>query len=254
MNNYKLYNEMRLKPRYKIIFILIVLFIGCESHNKKEIKELRINIEESLNQIKEIENNLELQKSPMEFFALNSNTLSNWLINELGQNDINTDKIFSKLELLKRSLITHNINDSLIEVYQDLLTLNEDKIVRKSKIELEKKILKANYLFINEMLNAIKRIRNHTEPWPYIVPIKTNISTDELMEAFIILPDPKNTKLIFVAPDSLKFDARKANFIYLSGKPSSQKDSILVEAIIKKDNGQDERIKLKKYFFLQHSD
>jgi hypothetical protein len=239
-------------PMYKIqnvtcILVILLLVLRCKEQ-ERNIEELKYKIDECFGLLNNIESNPDFQKSPMHLFALNSNGRANNIINELKQTGNDTLTISKKLRLFKKDLITHSYNDSLINKYEDLLTIKNFKFSKKARLELENKVLKANYLFINDMLNALKRLQNNQEELPYMIPLNAEIYEPQAMEAFVILPKPQDSKLVFIYPDSLKYDGHRNHFVYLSGKPQGIKDSILINVIIKKSEFEDEQIVLKTYY------
>jgi hypothetical protein len=234
-----------------IILVMLLLIVKCKEQ-EKNAEGLKYKIDESFRQLNNINNNPAFQKSPMYLFALNSNIKANNIINELKQKGNDTIILLKKLRLFKKDLITHSYNDSLISKYENLLTSEDFKSTKKARLELENNVLKANYLFINDMLNSLKKLQNNQEKLPYIIPLNTEIYGTQAMEAFIILPEPQNSKLVFIYPDSIKYDCHRNYFIYLSGKPHGMKDSILINILIKKSEFKDERILLKTYYKINY--
>jgi hypothetical protein len=233
--------------RIKFILVIILFSLSCKEQ-EKNIEETKYKINETLGHLNNFERNSDLQKSPMQLFALNSYISANNVINEINQDGKDTADLSKKIELFKMDLITHSYNDSLIQSYENLLTIRNFKSSKKARLELENKILKADYLFINDMLDAIKKLENNQEKLPYIIPLKTEIYKDQAMEAFVILPNPQDSKLIFIYPDSIRYDSHRNHFIYLSGKPHGIKDSVMLYVIIKKGGFDNEQIVIKTFY------
>ena len=226
----------------------MLLCFGCESSGIKQIEELNYDVNETLKKLSDLGVDPSIKNSPFHLFSENSKTLSERLISEIGKKDPDKGIIKHNLDFLKNDLITHSINDSLKLLYDNLLGITEIKLTRKSRLKLKISILKAQQMFISEMLNAAIRLQTNAEPLPYIIPVKTELLNNEEMEAFLILPDPVNTRLVFLAPKYLRYDSHRKNFIYMKGEATGDKDSICVEAIIKNRGNQREHLLLSAYF------
>jgi len=199
-----------------ILISFILLIYGCDGY-RHEYDVLKSKIDLVKLNLDKLNSDSVLHNSPMQLFALNTDVRVNNIIKELKSKTPDQNHVFNEIALLKKSLTDHSLNDSLIDIYNSLLSFNTDKLSKRNIQKIEINILSAQYIFIREMFLAISRLNNNEENLPYIIPLRTQIKRGEEMEAFIIIPNPKITKLVFLSPDSIKYDDRKDRFIYLSG-------------------------------------
>lgn len=231
-------------------FIISLLINACSKKTGEEYSEDFISQVDSIhNLINEKCKTSELDKNPLQFFAINSYNHMNRIVIHMEAEGFDEKKLYSEIQDYKAKLIDNSPNDSLISNFNDLLCYSYEDFNLKEIDRIRKNVLVAQYLFLNDMYTTIVKLENKEDITPYLIPIKSDITDNQQMEAFIIVPDPRMTKLIFHSPDSIEYDDRREIFIYVSAHTNKAIDSIKVEAQIQNSKtNQIEQINLTSVY------
>lgn len=242
-------NKMRSK--FCSFLLLLATIVSCADSTNKSSNQIESDQNTSAKtqvlwkDLLAFDNDSILNSSPMRLYADEFNDLTNRVIEELDQSELENNKVFEKIMLLRYKANTYKIDDSLTKEIDTLLAFQEGK--KYTNQELKRRLLKANYLFIKEMLTALERVHQHEDDFPYMISGDEKIIVNNDMSSVIIIPKKEIIhSIFFVSPDdSMMVDYQSDHFIWVLAKPRSKHDSI--SAVIKL-NSIKEEIVLTKHF------
>lgn len=242
--------KIRMKLKLYIFFLLNAMLLSCIQMNNKaeeknhEHERLITKTEVVWNRLVSFDGDANLSDSPMFYYANEFRKLTIYIIQkiEIAPYD---EEIINKIELLKLMANSTQIDSTINEEIQALLTFDYNVKV-KSK-EIKSLLLRANYLFILQMTTAIERIKQQLDTIPYMISDSEIISKNWEMSAVLVIPNGELIEFInFINDhDSIKVSADNRHFIRVLAQPRGEIDSISAEI---KLQGFEEVIFLTKYY------
>lgn len=245
----------KIRSKFCSLLLLLATIVSCTDSTNKSSNQ--IGSDQNLSAKTQIlwkhllafDNDSILNNSPMRLYAHEFNSLTNRVIEELDESEFENNKVFEKIMLLRYKANTYKIDDSLTKEIDTLLAFRYGK--KYTNQELERRVLKSNYLFMKEMLTALERIHQHEDVFPYMISGDEKIIVNQDMRSVIIIPKKEIIHSIsFVSPnDSMMVDYQNDHFIWVLATPRSKHDSI--SAVIKLKNIEKEIVLTKHYEVIQ---
>lgn len=240
--------------KFGFISSLFIMVVACTDTTDNVVKDKSNNqhlidkTEMIWKGITEFDKDSTLNESPMRLYAKGFNTITIRAIKMLKNDTIDSEIIFDEIIRLRYRANTHGIKDSITEEIDAILTFKVG--VGYTDQEIKRRLLKANYLFMNEMLMALVRIKKHEETLPYMMSGGKKLLKNQDMDAVIVIPEVGIVRsIIFTSPDEpMMVDYHRSHFVWALAKPRSKKDSISALIELKGDTNQRKHITLTKHY------
>lgn len=235
---------------YLLLSVCAIIFACTDSKNKihnqkKDDHNLTAQTQLAWDRLLKFDNDVNLNDSPMRLYADGFNQRTERLIDDIERNNLDDNEVFNRITLLRHMANSHKINDSINGEIVGLLAFEFDE--KPSTQEVKRRLLKANYLFMKQMMAALERIEHQEDTLPYMISGGELILRNQDMDAVIIVPQKEIIQSVSFTSgqDSMLVSHQKDHFIWVLAKPRSKLDSI--SALLKLEN-TDKEILLTKYY------
>lgn len=234
--------KMKKKIWFIMLLTIFIMFSCNEKDIDKNIESLNNSYEEILKEFQEeVQNGIDY-KNPYYFLVQEISTIIDSAIISVensGSIDLDNKSIS---ELLER-----------VRLYSSNVQLTNQ--IRKLSIKRRQNTLKSKIQFYEvrnslsmELLRKATRKDSLLASVPLLTAIDNNIESHLLMEAFLDIPDPKNSNIVILSPDSIRYISLDENFLYFKGKIRSFKDSITIAVSIVDSIGNSSEYILKQHY------